>query len=287
MVPIDSQTMREVAPTFTGAPAAAQAKIIAEAGAVLAATLDAYAINTRLRIAHFLGQTCEESAGYRTTEEFASGKEYNGRTDLGNTQPGDGPRFKGRGLLQITGRANYDKYGKALGVDLVNNPMLAAQPALSLKIACEYWKDRNINADCDRDDAQAVTRKVNGGLNGLSERIAFTQKAKTAVARLQAVQLSGAPPAGPTPAGAAPAGPAPAQQTRPVLARGSQGDAVIQLQNLLRDLDFAVAVDGDFGPGTEVAVTRFQSEGKLTADGIVGPQTWAALDAAKAKAGTS
>ena len=62
---------------------------------------------------------------------------------------------------------------------------------------------------------------------------------------------------------------------------------MIQLQNLLRDLDFAVAVDGDFGPGTEVAVTRFQSEDKLTADGIVGPQTWAALDAAKAKAGTS
>jgi putative chitinase len=289
-VPIDSQTMREVAPTFTGAPAASQAKIIAEAGAVLAATLDSYNVNTRLRIAHFLGQTCEESAGYRTTEEFASGKEYNGRTDLGNTQPGDGPRFKGRGLLQITGRANYDRYGKALGVDLVNNPTQAAEPALSLKIACEYWKDRNINAACDRDDAQAVTRIVNGGLNGLSDRIAFTQKAKTAVARLQAVQLSGASPAGAAPAvaasaGAAPAGAAPAGQTRPVLARGSQGDAVIQLQNLLRDLDFAVAVDGDFGPGTEVAVTRFQSESKLTADGIVGPQTWAAMDAAKAKAG--
>ncbi len=294
MVPIDSQTMREVAPTFTGAPAAAQAKIIAEAGAVLAATLDAYAINTRLRIAHFLGQTCEESAGYRTTEEFASGKEYNGRADLGNTQPGDGPRFKGRGLLQITGRANYDKYGKALGVDLVNNPTLAAQPALSLKIACEYWKDRNINADCDRDDAQSVTRKVNGGLNGLSERIDFTQKAKTAVARLQAVQLSGAAAAAPGAVAAAATAPgaaspvtAPAGETRQVLARGSQGDTVIQLQNLLRDLDFAVAVDGDFGPGTEVAVTRFQSENKLTADGIVGPQTWAALDAAKAKAGTS
>jgi putative chitinase len=286
MVPVDSQTMREVAPTFSGAPAASQAKIIAEVGAVLAATLDSYDINTRLRIAHFLGQTCEESAGYRTTEEFASGKEYEGRKDLGNTQPGDGPRYKGRGILQITGRANYADYGKALGVDLVNNPTLAAQPALSLKIACEYWKRRNINANCDRDDAQAVTREVNGGLNGLSERIAFTQKAKTAVARLQAVQLSGAAQAGAAPAGAAPAGAAPAGQTRPVLARGSQGDAVIQLQNLLRDLDFAVAVDGDFGPGTEVAVTRFQSENKLTADGIVGPQTWAALDAAKAQAGT-
>ncbi|MGA8446790.1 MAG: peptidoglycan-binding protein [Roseiarcus sp.] len=287
MVPVDSQTMREVAPTFSGAPAASQAKIIAEAGALLAATLESYDITSRLRIAHFLGQTCEESAGYRTTEEFASGKEYEGRQDLGNTQRGDGPRYKGRGLLQLTGRANYADYGKALAVDLVNNPTLAAQPALSLKIACEYWKRHDINADCDRDDAQAVTRKVNGGLNGLSDRIAFTQKAKTAVARLQAVQLSGAASGGataPAAAGPAAAGAAPGQ-TRPVLARGSQGDAVVQLQNLLRDENFAVAVDGDFGPGTEVAATRFQSENGLTADGIVGPQTWAALDAAKKKAG--
>lgn len=289
MVPVDSQTMREIAPTFSGAPAASQAKIIAEAGAVLAATLESYDITSRLRIAHFLGQTCEESAGYRTTEEFASGREYEGRKDLGNTQRGDGPRYKGRGLLQLTGRANYADYGKALGVDLVNNPTLAAQPALSLKIACEYWKRHNINADCDRDDAQAVTRQVNGGLNGLSDRIAFTQKAKTAVARLQAVQLSGAASGGAAAPGAASGGAAAAGaatgQTRPVLARGSQGDAVVQLQNLLRDENFAVAVDGDFGPGTEVAATRFQSENGLTADGIVGPQTWAALDAAKKKAG--
>jgi putative chitinase len=281
--------MREVAPTFSGAPAASQAKIIAEAGAVLAATLESYDITSRLRIAHFLGQTCEESAGYRTTEEFASGREYEGRQDLGNTQRGDGPRYKGRGLLQLTGRANYADYGKALAVDLVNNPTLAAQPALSLKIACEYWKRHDINADCDRDDAQAVTRKVNGGLNGLSDRIAFTQKAKTAVARLQAVQLSGAASGGAAAPGAASSGAAAAGaatgQTRPVLARGSQGDAVVQLQNLLRDENFAVAVDGDFGPGTEVAATRFQSENGLTADGIVGPQTWAALDAAKKKAG--
>src|ERR1700722_3554182 len=288
MVPVDAQTMREVAPTFTGAPAASQAKIIAEAGAVLAATLESYALTSRLRIAHFLGQTCEESAGYRTTEEFASGKEYEGRKDLGNTQKGDGPRYKGRGLLQLTGRANYADYGKALGVDLVNNPTLAAQPALSLKIACEYWKRRNINADCDRDDVQAVTRKVNGGLNGLSDRIAFTQKAKAAVARLQAIALSGAAASAAASAGAASAdtaaaGVAPAQ-ARPVLGRGSQGDAVVQLQNMLRDLNFAVAIDGDFGPGTEVAVTRFQSENGLAADGIVGPQTWGALAAAKKKA---
>ena len=190
--------------------------------------------------------------------------------------------------MQLTGRANYADYGKALAVDLVNNPTLAAQPALSLKIACEYWKRHDINADCDRDDAQAVTRKVNGGLNGLSDRIAFTQKAKTAVARTPSGSAfwrsvgrcdSAGGAAGPAAAGAAPG------QTRPVLARGSQGDAVVQLQNLLRDENFAVAVDGDFGPGTEVAATRFQSENGLTADEIVGPQTWAALDAAKKKAG--
>jgi putative chitinase len=290
---VNAQTMREVAPTFTGAQAASQAKIIAEAGAVLAATLESYDITSRLRIAHFLGQTCVESAGYRTTEEFASGREYEGRTDLGNTQKGDGPRYKGRGLLQLTGRANYADYGKAFGVDLVNNPTLAAQPALSLKIACEYWKRHNINVDCDRDDVQAVTRKVNGGLNGLTDRIAFTRKAKAAVARLQAIALSGATSVGAAKGAAATAGAAPAggavagvasAPPRPVLGRGSQGDAVVQLQNMLRDLNFAVAIDGDFGPGTEVAATRFQSENGLAADGIVGPLTWGALDAAKKKA---
>jgi len=98
-----------------------QAEIIKEAGQVLQATLEAYEINTRLRIAHFLGQTCHESAGFRTTEEFASGAAYEGRKDLGNVKKGDGRLYKGRGLLQLTGLANYAEYGKALGVDLENN----------------------------------------------------------------------------------------------------------------------------------------------------------------------
>ena len=188
MIPVDSQTMREVAPHFTGELADHQAKIIGEVGEVLASTLESYDITTRLRIAHFLGQTCEESAGFRTTEEFASGAEYEGRIkSLGNTEPGDGPRFKGRGLLQLTGRANYTEYGKAFGVDLVNNPTLAAQPVLSLKIACEYWKRHNINLDCDRDDLLTVSQKINGKPpNGLNERRTFTMKAKAAVARLEA-----------------------------------------------------------------------------------------------------
>jgi len=266
MIPVDGQTMHEVAPRFSGDLADRQTKIITEVGEVLRATLESYDISTALRIAHFLGQTCEESAGFRTTEEFASGQEYEGRRDLGNTEPGDGPRYKGRGLLQLTGRANYRDYGQALGLDLVSNPSLAADPAVSLKIACEYWKRHNINAACDNDDILTVTRKINGGLNGLADRRAFTSKAKAAVQRLLGLQLSGAPSGG---------------ETRPVVQRGSTGDTVADLQRTLRALNFGVAVDGDFGAGTEVAVMRFQTEHGLDSDGIVGPATWAALDAAK------
>jgi putative chitinase len=258
--------MREIAPHFSGEIADNQAKIITEVGAVLAPTLDKFSIDTPLRIAHFLGQTCHESAGFRTTEEFGSAERFNslygGR--MGNNQPGDGDRYHGRGLLQLTGRDNYRKVGEALGLDLENNPLLAAQPATSLLIACQYWTTppHIINPPCDRDDIITVTKLINGGLNGLDERRLYTSKAKTALARIQAIQLSGA---------------ATDADTLPVLSRGSKGDAVVKLQNLLRNLDFVVAIDGDFGPGTEVAVTRFQSENGLDADGVVGPQTWAKL----------
>jgi putative chitinase len=268
MIPVDSQTMREVAPTFSGEWAERQAATIAAAGEVLRPKLEAYQITTRLRISHFLAQTCHESAGFRATEEFASGEAYEGRADLGNVRDGDGPRYKGRGLLMLIGRANYREYGKALQADLEGNPALAAEPVLSLRIACEYWKRHDVNAACDQDDLISVTRLVNGGLNGLPDWRAYTAKAKTALARIEGFQLSGgAPP-----------------QARPVLRRGSQGEEVASLQTALRKLDFAVTIDGDFGPGTEVAVARFQSERGVDVDGIVGAQRWAALLSAQADA---
>jgi len=271
MIPVDAQTMREVAPRFSGEWAERQAAIIAGVGEVLATTLQEYDISTRLRIAHFLGQTCHESAGFRTTEEFASGDAYEGRRDLGNTRPGDGRRYKGRGLLQLTGRANYRETGKVLKVDLEGNPELAGEPVLSLRIACEYWKSRRINAACDRDDLITVTRLVNGGTNGLEDRRQLTSRAKAAIIRIEGLMLGGATTTTTT-------------NARPVLRRGSKGDAVVRLQIALQKLGFMVAIDGDFGPGTEVAVARFQREQRLDIDGIVGPGTWSALDkAAKGK----
>ncbi|MEJ8810783.1 peptidoglycan-binding protein [Variovorax ureilyticus] len=267
MIQIDAQTMREVAPTFSGANGQRQNAIITAVGEVLAVTLQAYEIDNRLRIAHFLAQTCHESAGYRTTEEFASGHAYEGRADLGNVHPGDGVRYKGRGLLQLTGRANYRDVGTRLHVDLENHPEKAAEPVLSLRIACEFWKKNGINAACDADDVVRVTQIVNGGTNGLADRRTLTSKAKAAVARLEGFVLTGfAPPSG----------------NRPVLRRGSSGDAVGDLQRRLRALGFMVAVDNDFGPGTEVAVAAFQTQRDLDpVDGIVGSDTWAALDAAR------
>jgi putative chitinase len=263
MIPVDAQTMFEIAPRFSGALAARQREIVTAVGEVLAPTLEAYAIDTRLRIAHFLAQTCHESAGFRTTEEFASGDAYEGRADLGNTQRGDGRRYKGRGLLQLTGRANYREFGAALGVDLENDPEAAGEPVLSLRIACEYWKRRKINAACDRDDVIAVTKLVNGGTNGLDDRRQYTTKAKAAIARLEGLALSATA----------------AEPGRPVLRRGSRGDDVARLQRLLSDRGFMLAIDGDYGAGTEVAVARLQSDSGLPADGVVTKELWAVLEA--------
>ena len=141
-----------------------------------------FGINTPLRQAHFLAQCAHESAGMRTTTEYASGKEYEGRKDLGNTQPGDGVRFKGRGLIQLTGRANYAAYGKKLGIDLVSHPETAAAFPAAILTAGQYWADHGLNAFADKDDVLTITKRINGGTNGLAERKAYLAKAKKALA---------------------------------------------------------------------------------------------------------
>ena len=259
MLPVNADLLGEVAPRQSGVRAQHQTWIIQEVGKSLVETLERYEINTPLRLAHFLAQTCHESDGYCTTEEYASGAAYEGRRDLGNTEPGDGRRFKGRGLIQLTGRENYTAAAGRLGIKLIDNPDLAAVPATSLLIACDFWREKNINTPCDRDDVISVTRLVNGGLNGLDSRRGHLAKAKEALARLQAGQL--------------PSGPG----IPPTLHRGMEGEDVVRLQRALSDRNFSVTIDGSFGPGTETAVRNFQASIGLTVDGIVGPGTWSKL----------
>jgi predicted chitinase len=107
-----------------------------------------------------------ETGRFEPIPEYASGAAYNGRADLGNTQPGDGPRFKGRGFIQLTGRANYRTYGAALGVNLEGNPDLALDPRVSAEVLAEYFVRRGIPQKAINGDWQGVRKAVNGGLNG-------------------------------------------------------------------------------------------------------------------------
>lgn len=127
-------------------------------------------MDSNLRLAHFLAQVGHESGSFKYMEEIASGSAYEGRADLGNICPGDGKRYKGRGPIQITGRSNYRSFGRQIGIDIERHPELAAIPSIGLHLACAYWGNRNLNALADADDVEAITRKINGGLNGLADR---------------------------------------------------------------------------------------------------------------------
>lgn len=141
--------------------------------------LNHYQINTPLRICHFIAQVAHESDCFNAMEEYASGEDYEGRDDLGNTQPGDGVRFKGRGLMQLTGRANYAEFSKAMNQDFIAQPQLVGQIPFAIWVAGWYWHSRQLNEYADRDDLEGVTVRVNGGYNGLEDRRDYLQKAKS------------------------------------------------------------------------------------------------------------
>ncbi|MBS1148404.1 MAG: Membrane-bound lytic murein transglycosylase precursor [Myxococcaceae bacterium] len=134
-------------------------------------------INTPRRQAAFLAQLAAESGQFRWMEEIASGAAYEGRTDLGNTQPGDGVRFKGRGPIQLTGRSNYGAASAALGIDLVGNPTRAADPDVGFRTAAWFWNSRNLNSYADAGNFDAITYRVNGGYNGKAARDAYYARA--------------------------------------------------------------------------------------------------------------
>lgn len=137
-----------------------------------------YEINTPRRSRYFLAQIAHESAQLRYTEELASGAAYDTGAKaiaLGNTpaKDGDGQKYKGRGLLQITGTTNYKAVSKALGVDFLADPKLLATPTYAVRSACWWWKSHGLNELADQDQFTKVTRIINGGLNGKAEREHF------------------------------------------------------------------------------------------------------------------
>ncbi|QYG07117.1 glycoside hydrolase family 19 protein [Janthinobacterium sp. PAMC25594] len=141
-----------------------------------------FGITTPARQASFLSQVGHESGQLRYVRELASGQAYEGRADLGNTQRGDGVRFRGRGLLQVTGRANYAACGQALGLDLLAQPELLEQAINACRSAGWFWQTKGLNALADAGDQVKVTRRINGGTNGLAERLALFAVAQRVLA---------------------------------------------------------------------------------------------------------
>ena len=219
-------------------------------------------IDTPLRLCHFMAQLAHESAHFGVTREFASGAAYEGRRDLGNDHAGDGRRYRGRGLIQTTGRANYREARDDIRNMIPGAPDFEADPEAleefpwALLAGVSYWRRRNINRHADQDDVEAVTRKINGGLNGLADRKRYLAKAK-------AIWMTGQA----------------ATEPNPILRQGDRGDAVVDLQNELIEAGYRLWADGDFGQNTREAVVDFQTRHGLTPDGVVGPRTWGFLKA--------
>ena len=246
--------------------------------------LPKYEINTPNRIAGFFAQTGHESMNFtalsenlnyraetleklfskyfskagRNAADYAKQPEkianiiYGGR--MGNVQEGDGYRFRGRGVIQLTGRDNYTAFGKSVGMSPEQVIDYVQTKKGALESACWYWNSRKINTACDNNDIVLMTKLVNGGTIGLEDRRKHYEQA-LAVLR-----------------GAVPAPIANAAAIPGVLKKGSTGENVKRLQ-----AELGLEADGAFGPGTESAVKKWQAANGLAADGIVGPKTLAKL----------
>lgn len=250
---ITKKILKQIAPN-------ANDQIITDLEKYLDEYLQKYNVNTWLRICHFLAQAAHESASFRTLEEYASGAAYEGRKDLGNVKAGDGVRYKGRGIFQLTGRANYKAYGEKIGYNLEYDPKLAADPKISVLTALEYWNSKSLSTAADRDDIMTITRRINGGTNGLEDRKKYLDRCKKiipkdfklgeplSVVKDDPVNVS-------------------------VAKAGDKSPYVSDLQNMLIKKGAKIKADGDFGPATEKAVKEFQMLAGLPASGVIDTNT--------------
>jgi putative chitinase len=255
--------------------------------------LPKYGITTDKRIAGFISQCAHESMDFRVLEEnlnykeatllrvfpryFGPGKEnaadYAGKPEkianyvymdknrskagaLGNVNEGDGWLFRGKGLKQVTGRANHAAFGKTVGMTAEQAAEYLLTKKGALESALWFWGSRNLNEVADTGDQVRLTKIINGGDIGLADRQARYAKAMAALGG----KIDTSAPAA-----------APAASTG-VLRAGSKGHDVKRMQVALR-----ITADGDFGPGTEAALKKWQAANGLTADGVAGPKTLAKL----------
>jgi predicted chitinase len=143
----------------------------------LNACLHRFGISTKPRLRHFLSQTAHESGGGRWKKELASGWAYEGRSDLGNNQSGDGPRFKGAGYIQLTGRANYQDFATFIGDPAVMQGADYVAEHYPFSSAGFWWQNNGMNELCDGNPSVLdVTLRVNGGTNGLEDREMYYQR---------------------------------------------------------------------------------------------------------------
>lgn len=215
--------------------------------------MEIYEIDTPLRASAFLAQIAHESGELKYMEEIwgptAQQEKYEPPSDLarrlGNTQSGDGFRYRGRGPIQITGRSNYKKYGDLLGVDLIGNPDLAATPQYAFSTAGVFWRLNGLNELADIQDFIAITKRINGGLNGLAERQRYYEIAKEALGAEEPDDFAFSTPLAPPTASAAIVDP-------PVLFRG---------QEFIEPDSTAPTTSSDFQDQTNPTVKKTSSRG--------------------------
>jgi len=262
-----------------------------------------YDITTPLRIAGFMAQCAHESADFTALEEnlnyreetlnkifpryFGAGKrnaaEYAKNPEkianyvymdefrskqgaMGNTQAGDGWRFRGRGIKQLTGRNNYTAFAKTVDMSAEEAAAYLETKKGAFESACWFWKTNNIASFADKDDIVGMTKRINGGTIGLDDRQSRYNRAKALLSggvAAPAVVKEQAKPA---------AAAAPAKAAQRTLTRGMKGDDVKRMQQAL-----GLTADGDFGFGTAGALKKWQRENGLEADGVAGPATLAKL----------
>jgi putative chitinase len=201
---------------------------------------------------------------------------YGGR--MGNTDDGDGYKYRGRGYIQLTGRDTYRQIGKIVGIDLEGNPDLASQVATAPKIACAFWTWKNINPACDNADFTAVTQKINGGTNGLSDRLAWLSKVQTVLAAPTPVKPAPAP-AKPAPTPAPTTVPTPVPHTDSADSESLANESVRMAQAKLTRLGFYRGmINGIYNQLLRAALMEFQRQEGLTPTGRLDGETMAELN---------